>query len=732
MKTLKLIFIYAISLMILAACGGGESLTREETDTNDGNNDGSDTAVTLTLAMSILDEQGAEQTVLSEFSPLNVNVLVTDQAGAPVSGQVVTYVLSATELASFNNDTGTGLTNSDGIATIQMTVGTLSGSGTVTASVEDATPITKGFQSTGVQQAAPSTLELYANAIQLASSGNDQVELIAVVKNEQNVLLEGVTVNFSVNQNAALSNINSVTGADGTARATLDTRNNNENRTITVTATSAQLTQTLNIEVVGTEVNLNGASSVIINDTAPITIVLSDSDGNGIANQVVNLSATLGSLDVVNPVTGENGQVTVNFNATEAGTSVISAQALNATTQFEITIQQDDFSFIDLPSDSLALNTDFPLRLRWFKNNLAFANGSVTVTTSRGNISLPDGSDGNTVITDANGIASVNINSAFAGPASISAVGEDADGNEVTARASIEFVASTVDSIFVDATPDLIGPEGQTTTITAVLRDAAGNLVKGKIVNFSLVSDSSGGSISPNTAITDSNGIASSVYTSNAVSGDSGVTVAAQSDNVTSTTDLTVGDRAFDISLGTGNIIESPDPSTYLKEFSVFVTDASGRPVANAELTATVIPTLENSHEKGIWVWDEDNSFYVSVSTVPEPCDNEDTNQNGRLDDGEDFNANGLLTPGNVSSISFKDNISRTDEFGQATLQIRYPKQFGRWATVLVSVFGQSAGSESAETQVYQLGVAADDLTTRAVPPQNSPFGTGTSCGDAL
>lgn len=734
MKTAKLVFIFFASLFFIAACGGGsEPLTRD--DNVVGGTDPGDTPPAMTIAMSIVDWQGNEATVLTDGVPLNVNVRVLDAAGNPAVGQVVTYELSLASLAIFDNDTSTSLTNSDGIATIQMNVSVQSGSGTVTASLSDTTSVTQGFQSLGTQQATPSSLELYANAVQLASSGSDVIELIAVVKNEQNALLPDVAVAFSVDGNASLSEIDQRTGDDGTARATLSTLNNKQNRVITVDATSSGLSHSLQINVVGTEVNINGASSVIINDSAPITIVLSDSDGQGIPNQTVELSATLGMLDNASPVTGENGQVTVNFSAAEAGSSDITATALNATTSFNIAIQQDDFSFDGLPTESLALNTDQDLNLRWFKNNAAFANGSVTVTTSRGEITADGVPGNNTTTTDASGIATVSITSEFAGPATISAVGTDADGNQVTARASIEFVASTVDSIFVDATPDLIGPEGQTTTITAVLRDAIGNLVKGKVVNFRLVADASGGSISPNTAITDSNGIASSVYTSNAVSGDNGVTVSAESDGVVGSTDLTVGDRAFDISLGTGSDITIQDSSSYMKEFAVFVTDASGRPVANAELTGTVIPTSVFAYRKGYWIWDDIDKIYKledfdGNSTITASCNSEDVDKDGRLDATEDTNGDGLLTPGNVSAISFKDNISRTDEFGQATLQVRYPKQFGIWTTVIVSVFGQSAGSESTQSQEYVLGVASDDLTQQASPPPNSPFGFGTLCTD--
>lgn len=747
MKTAKLIIIYLTALFLITACGGGsEPLSRDEPDPSP------DPAQSqqLTLRMSLVDSQDTETTLLAEGMPINVNVLVTNDSGDPVSGEVVTFVLSQPGLAEFNNDTQTSLSNESGVATIRMTVGSQSGSGTVTASVENATPIIAGFQSMGTQQAIPTSLELFANAVQLASSGGDDIELIAVVKNDQNVLLSGVVVSFSVDQDASLADIDPQTGSDGTARATLSTRNNKENRTITVTATSGSLSETLEIDVVGTEVNINGPSSVILNDSAPITVVLSDSDGNGISGQQVNLTADRGILSFtrngvtttsvegqLSATTSENGQVTVDFGATSSGVSRITAISLNARTNFDISVQEDDFSFVNLPAAGLDLNQEYALNIQWNKNATPFANGSVTVSTSRGNIIGQ-----NTVTTDSQGQATVTISSEFAGLASISAIGTDSDGNQVTARANVEFIAREVDNIIVDASPALIGPEGQTSTITAMVRDSRGNLVKGKEVTFRLTSDSSGGSISPNSAITDSNGIASTVYTSNGVSGDSGVTIEATSDGVIDSTNLTVGDRAFDISLGTGNTIEIPDASTYMKEFAVIVTDSSGRPIADAALTASLTPTSQGAYRKGFWQWDETNNLYFAVVTTPDGgCASEDLNKDGRLqgliideqgneDYREDRNRDGELTPGNVASISFKDNITRTDEFGLATIQVRYPKQYAVWTTVNIKVFGQSSGTESVQSQVYTLGIATSDLSPITNQPPNSPFGVGNFCDD--
>jgi hypothetical protein len=286
------------------------------------------------------------------------------------------------------------------------------------------------------------------------------------------------------------------------------------------------------------------------------------------------------------------------------------------------------------------------------------------------------------------------------------------------------------DSIIVDGTPDSVAPSGQTSTITSVVRDPNGNLVKGKLINF-VVDDVSGGTISPNQATTDRSGIASTVYTSNAVSSFEAVKVyatVADTPSVSDFTSLTVGDRAFDISIGTGRLIEAPEQSSYSKEFSVFVTDPDSNPVPNALLTfsATPVKFLDGGvYRKGFWTFDTTNNIWFRTTTAI--CPNEDIDGNGILDEGEDFNNDGQLTPGNVVSIP---STSTTDVNGQTLVNLLYAKQFGAWVDVNIIAKGESAGSESSESQKYSLVVATEDLTNDASPPPNSPFGLGPNCND--
>lgn len=712
--------ITSLLLLTLAACGGGGSLER---DNSGGGGGGTPTEPTLSVSLSLADSSGAESNVLSANNPLVVTATITDENGDAVANEDVSFSISEADLAVFAGSVSIVRTDGSGQASVTIEVGSLAGGAFVVASVGTNTTAQIGFNSQGPEQTVvePASLEFFTSSIQLASSGSDSIELVAVVKNEQNVLLEGVAVSFSVNS-GNLQITQGTTTADGTARATLNTTNNPQNRVITATARTGDFIETLDIDVVGTEVNISGPSSVIINDPVPLTIIVADSDGVGIPNQAVSLTTTGGTLDNVAPSTGPTGQVQVVYTASGSGTDVVTASSLNAEGSISLIVQEDEFSFTTLPTEEVPLGEDATLSVTWLKESLPFENGAVVFTASRGDIASA------TVTTNSDGVASISISSDNAGLASISAEGTDADGNTVTTRAQIEFIATVPNTIITDATPDSLGPDGQTSTITAVVRDSTGNLVKGQTVNFR-VEDTSGGFLSSPTAVTDGSGIASVVYTSNAVSSQDFVRVYAEVSDNTSIVDfttLTVGDRAFDITLGTGREIQSPDEASYLKEFAVFVSDADSNPVANTSLTVASTPVkfnLGGTYRKGSWIWDPVAEIWEPIASIT--CANEDINGNGILDEGEDTNNDGLLTPGNIAVAT---NEVITDDNGQATVEVRYPKQFGAWADIALRVSGQSNGSESVETQNFTLTVAAADVTEESSPPPRNPFGALPTC----
>ena len=417
---------------------------------------------------------------------------------------------------------------------------------------------------------------------------------------------------------------------------------------------------------------------------------------------------------------------------------MITATGLNAEGVPEnVSVQQDQFSFTIVTSDDINLGELSTLELTWLKENSPLSNGAITLTTTRGTLNT------SSVATDADGKASFQISSANAGRAVVSAQGKDINDNIVNASALVEFIATDVNNIILSASPSSIGPSGQKSTITAVLRDSDGNLVKGKTVNFN-ADDVSGGEISPASAVTDSNGLASTVYTSLNVTTENGITISATEldSGIDVSIELTVANRAQFISIGTGNLIEAQDETSYLKKFTVFVTDANSNPVSDVELSVTGTPVkytelLEPNAEpvdsnyqvirpafyKGFWSAFpsiEDFEYWVAVRTIG--CANEDVDGDGIEDPNENLNGDGGLTPVNIVSI---DGDIVTDENGQAIIELRYAKTFAAWGEIKITASTPVSGSESQASQFFTLSASAADLVLETTPPNSNPFGTG-------
>src|SRR5690606_26122715 len=142
----------------------------------------------------------------------------------------------------------------------------------------------------------------------------------------------------------------------------------------------------------------------------------------------------------------------------------------------------------------------------------------------------------------------------------------------------------------VQASRFTVGP-GEQSTIVATVRDAAGNPVNNKVVQFQL-EDVTGGGLSVGPAIPGSAGTAQTVCTGGeTISGSGDVTSTAivqEHPALTASVGLTVARRQVDISIGTGNELFEPDTATYQREFLVQVTDSQGVGVENAVVQLSV------------------------------------------------------------------------------------------------------------------------------------------------
>jgi hypothetical protein len=707
-----------------------------------------DTSGTVLLTAQL--DTASATTSITVTDPTNMLTVIADPStisGDGVSASTITALLTNTDhnpivgaTIDFSTDLGsisaTGVTDSTGRATATLLSEVAQGIATVTAAYGPISATTS--VSLQITTVIPDSLELLVSSPQLDSNGAETVTLTALVRNANNNFVADVDVHFAADS-GGIEVTSGTTDATGTATALLSTAGDPTIRTITVTATAGTLVSTNTVQVTGTTITLSGASSLVLGETTTLSILLRDSGGDGIAHQEVAVSSEAGNTLSADTVTTDtNGQATVDITATLGGTDTIQATALGVSGSTTLTVSSANFVFIEPAAGTeVPLETDQRIRVHWDEAGVNQVGQTINFFATRGNLSATS------AVTKDGGNATVTISSTNAGPAVITA--SDAAGGP-SSQIEIEFVANAPASLVLQANPtslgvNLEGSTDQQSIITAIVRDASGNLVKSQRVSFTLT-DVSGGSIFPASAITDSFGRASTVYTAGAaVSAQDGVSIKAEVAGIVDQVTLTVAQQALFVTLGTSHLIQDKSDTQYAKPYSVLVTDANGSPVQGARVELNIYPTR---YQKGYYAlfFDPltgDCTGWGKVPTVTpasalpnddnddQACDNEDVNRDGLLNPAEDINNNGTLEPGNVASAPASVT---TDATGFALFDLVYAKEF-TWVEVELEARATVAGSEAASTARFFLpGLASDFEDCDAAPPGVlSPYGQATTCG---
>lgn len=596
-----------------------------------------------------------------------------------------------------------------------------------------------GSTTTGVSASA-SNMTLLTSSPQLGSAGSVSVTITAIIKDSSNQLMEDVPVTFSADS-GSLTVTQATTDASGQAIATLSPGGDYTNRTITVTAIAGSLTQTVNVSVTGTSLAISGEASATIGDTATLTIVLSDSDGDSIPSKTVTVSSALGNtLSASTLTTDSTGQVQVTVTAGNSGTDTITVSAQGATATHSLTISGDQFQLTaPTANQDINLTTCEPVTVSWSQNGTPQAAQTVNFSVTRGNLYSDNGCTvtATSAVTNGSGIATMYVTSNNAGPSTITAY---VTSGPTTSRL-VNFVATTPATLELQADPSTIGPndgsqtDQQQATIIAIVRDASNNLVKNKVIRFSITQDNSGGTLTTATATTDALGRASTTYISSAGStAKDGVIIRAEVEEntaVNNTVSLTVAQSSLFVRLGTGNNIEAVGQTQYDKKYTVLVTDASGNAVPNAEVNISINPV---GFTKGTYTLSGSWSLDFTAPPLDQTtfCNSEDTNENGILDAGEDVNGDGILTPGNIATTPTEVT---TGADGTAEFSVLYPREYANWVKVRLTASDSVSGTEASHSVRFWLPVEGSALSDPTVAPPGtpSPFGsTSGLCTDTL
>jgi hypothetical protein len=594
--------------------------------------------------------------------------------------------------------------------------------------------------SSGSTATTPSSISLLFSSTELPSSGTagTEVTVTALVKNSGNNAIASAPVTFTADS-GALTAVSASTDANGKATALLSTSGDRTNRKIIVTAKAGNVTVTGTVNVTGTTVTITGPSGVTAGGKGDFAITIRDKAGTAIAGVPVTVTSAKGHAIAVKasgggsastPLTDSQGTVTVTVTGSQVGddTLTASAQGASATKTYSV----NSVSLVASTAVKEASVSDCTRVSARYENAGVGQNGTINISTSRGQVYTDAACSvalGSSSVPVTGGDAQATyIKSGTSGTATITATVV----NGPTAQTEITFYAplTSTATINVQSEPSVVSPSGSGQTsasaLTVYVRDgtAANNLVKGAVVEFTIVTDPTGGVLSnPAVVTTGDDGTAKVTYTAGpSTTAANGVQIQAriQGTTKTATANLTVSRRSLFITAGTGNKLETPSTSTYRQDYTVFVSDASGNPVPEVTVTATGKVAF---YRKGRYAFDADVATPESGWIYATPhyvCANEDLNNNGILDAGEDANSNGTLEARIPFTVT---STGKTDTNGTAVISILYPRDRGNWTDVSLTITGSAPGGTegSYTTSTYTLPVLGTDLSDSTVAPPGSP-----------
>ncbi len=701
----------------LAGCGGGDAFVTSSSGSNPSS-----------LSVANVNVASSAATLAPDGTTANITVTATDRNNVAVTGAMVSFATSAGTLAVTD-----GETNGSGQATA-----TLAASGvragtviTITATSGTATGTTTVMVANTQQ-----TLTLSTSVPQIPSAaGSAPATIKALIVDGNNNVVPGAVVNFQATS-GALTVTQGTTDATGTAIATLSAGTSSQNRSITVTATSGSSTASIQIAVVGTTLTLSGPTSLVQGAAGTYTTTLDDSGGNPIAGQTIALTSANGNtLAPASVTTGSQGTATFSLTATNAGADTVTATAyagtLPATEQ--ISVSNQAFT-ITAPAANAQIavgaGTPVPVTINWTAAGVG-QSGTVNFSTSRGTIS-----PASVAVNGGNLAQAVTLYSTTAGAATISATAVQGGITVASAQTQVNFYApvSTAASVSVQANPSRVATQGQS-TVVATVQDGTGNPVQSATVDYTLT-DTTGGTLSSGSAVTNASGQATVTYTAGSTSSaPNGVNIKVQvlGTAITNTTQLTVGGQTVFLSLGTGNTIGlGPNTVTqYELPYSVQAADASGAGVSGVTVTFSVqsiayytghmvfiSPTWQPLYAvpapsacPAVYVYENNGVVVTPSPSPPVPPNYVHT-----------------LIPGSVVTTDVSSAVTGTG--GSANVNLIYPKDHAYWVQVALTATATVAGTQNSTTAEFILPGLAADYNNQAVSPPGaiSPYGESNSC----
>ena len=603
-------------------------------------------------------------------------------------------------------------------------------------------------------------MSLATNKQTIKSDNTDEAIITAIVLDKNYAVIPGITVNFSAS-GGILSHGSVVTGPDGKAKIYFSSGYlDKQNRIVTVTATVEDIEKSIPIQIIGSSVNFSCDKTSITDDgvvEATCVATAKDAGEQAVYNTPIYFSTgTTSSNDnssaLIVAVLSENGETP--YTITSGTTGVYTATGgnpgpysvmtnISGKASFKIRGILDKIGAANLIIKAIGDEKHCELLINKPANAFGIistnpsstSNGFVELNVSdwlgitvNAGTSTPDPvtvvfsssvgqfrngkSVARVVVAQAGGFAYTELNSQVSGLASIQVYREDNNNISDSMNVAISHSPDKAGQLLLHSEANVLpmsknGVNHSVELKATVLTDAStGSQVVGNApVVFSIVNPLGGGEfLSPVVVYTDSSGIAKTTFNSGSLSSDSkGITITAKlvdNTNISNHVNLIIGGTPGSISIGLGSKATSLNETTYSLPVSVLVSDANGNNISGTAVSLNIWP---EKFSTGYWISSEISCDILFTNTSP----NEDTNQNLILDDGEDLNKDGKLTPssssaGNIPSVVYTDNK------GIASFNLVYLKT-SIWITARLTASTMVQGTEAVSVINFRLPYIKED-----------------------
>ncbi|MCE5251014.1 Ig-like domain-containing protein [bacterium] len=436
---------------------------------------------------------------------ISAKVYADDDTSKAMSGIKVKFTADNSATVQTVND----VTDTGGIARAILFAGSQEGKVKITATISNysnAAYVTvtpdSGLIDTNL------SMNLTSEPAVLPANGSDVSVIKAQLFDSEKNPVQGETIHFTT----SLGIIQESATTDEWGVATVDLKSERFNGKATVTARYNQITRLTYVEFSGAVVKSQATPTVLVADNtskAVLSISLSDASGSPVVDGLVSLSTTLGTLMSADGVshglsivdsTSTQGKVTAYLTSDKDGEATITVSALGTLDSLTVQFTNYTFSLAAAESEIYAGGQKTTVNASLKDKDGAIkpiSRDDVNFSTTLGTIVFSE------IKTDGTAVAELTSGSS-AGTATVTA---SIKNPPVSSSTTVNFIAASADSVFIQADRLSVKIGGEEVEIRATVYDVTGNPKSNETVTFSILKGPGGDEkITPPTAVTNSRG----------------------------------------------------------------------------------------------------------------------------------------------------------------------------------------------------------------------------------